>query len=145
MAWMNQEKKAKIKVVLDPIMKEYGLKYSLSVNNHSTIVCTVKSGTIDFIDNHNQVTGSGAGIGNRYLDINPYWYQDHFTGVAKEAIGKILGALNTDNHDNSDIQTDYFDVGHYVDLNIGAWDRPYVLHTLGGMSLGDYRDSKESV
>jgi hypothetical protein len=35
-------------------------------------------------------------------------------------------ALNCDNYDNSDSMTDYFDVGHYVDLNIGKWDKPFV-------------------
>lgn len=34
-------------------------------------------------------------------------------------------ALNTDNYDNSDVQTGYFDVGHYVELRIGRWDKPF--------------------
>ena len=29
------------------------------------------------------------------------------------------------NHNNSDISTDYFDVGWYIDINIGKWDKPY--------------------
>jgi hypothetical protein len=35
--------------------------------------------------------------------------------------------MNGGNHDNSDVQTDYFDVGWYVDVNIGSWDKPYTL------------------
>jgi hypothetical protein len=31
------------------------------------------------------------------------------------------------NHDRSDIQSDYFDVGWYVDINIGRWNKPYAL------------------
>jgi hypothetical protein len=35
--------------------------------------------------------------------------------------------MNMGNHDNSDIMTDYFDVGWYVDVNIGLWNKPYIL------------------
>ena len=61
------------------------------------------------------------------VDVNPYHVRTH---VADECVAdvlqKIVDALNTDNHDRSDIMTDYFDVGHYVDLHIGRWDRPFV-------------------
>jgi hypothetical protein len=36
----------------------------------------------------------------------------------------------TGNHDRSDIQSDYFDVGWYVDVNIGSWNRPYEVEAL---------------
>jgi hypothetical protein len=29
------------------------------------------------------------------------------------------------NHDKSDVMTDYFNVGWYIDINIGKWDKPY--------------------
>lgn len=130
MAYMNQEKKAKIKAALDIGMKDTNIKYSLSVRNHSTIVCTIKSGPIDFIqnyvDNHANTHGEAHFIKD-YIDVNPYHYQRQFTGHTLKIISNILGALNIDNHDNSDIQSDYFDVGHYVDVNIGSWDKPYQL------------------
>jgi hypothetical protein len=34
--------------------------------------------------------------------------------------------MNIGNHDRSDSQTDYFDVGFYTDISIGRWDTPYV-------------------
>src|SRR5690606_40972107 len=43
-----------------------------------------------------------------------------------DVMERIVAALNTGNWDRSDIQTDYFDVGHYVDLRIGTWDKPFV-------------------
>lgn len=149
MAYMNQDKKAKIKAALVPIMKEYGLSFGLSVRDGRTIVCTIKSGTIDFIKNYKERLSHSARtmhdqVDVKCLDVNQYWYKDHFTGVALEAIGKILGALNIDNYDNSDSMTDYFDVGHYVDLNVGTWERPYNLITLGDKSLGDFRDVVEA-
>jgi hypothetical protein len=48
MAYMNQEKKAKIAAKIKPLLKRYGLKGSLAVRNHSTIVLNLKSGKIDF-------------------------------------------------------------------------------------------------
>ena len=35
--------------------------------------------------------------------------------------------MNDGNHDRSDPQSDYFDVGWYVDVNIGKWNKPYTL------------------
>ena len=29
--------------------------------------------------------------------------------------------------DNSDIMTDYFHVKHYVSINVGQWNKPYIL------------------
>ena len=34
-------------------------------------------------------------------------------------------AMNIGNHDNSDLQTDYYDVGWYVNLQFGRWNKPY--------------------
>jgi hypothetical protein len=33
--------------------------------------------------------------------------------------------MNTGNWNRSDIMTDYFDVGHYIDLTFGTWDKPF--------------------
>jgi hypothetical protein len=57
--------------------------------------------------------------------VNPYHYQNHFSGTAKKFLNEVMAAMNAGNHDNSDIQTDYFDVGWYVDVNIGQWNKPY--------------------
>jgi hypothetical protein len=125
MAYMNQEKKAKIKAVLEVVFAKHGLKGSLKVQNHSTIVCTLFRGKVDFI---------GGAIDNRtkeYLkegsSINLYHYEKAFSPEIIPVIAEIHAALNLDNHDRSDIMTDYFDVGHYVTLNIGAYNKPYQL------------------
>ena len=133
MAYMNQEKKAKIKAELDTVLKGTGIKYSLGVRNHSTIVLNIKSGPVDFIGNYNSSDRNAAlhrsgqiKLANQYIDVNPYWFKDHFTGEVKELLIKVFAALNNGNHDNSDSQSDYFDVGWYVDVNIGKWDSPYI-------------------
>jgi len=131
MAYMSQERKASIAPVVKKILRKYGVKGSLSVHNHSTLVLNIKSGKIDFIKNFNETADRLAG--NRFtpatdsIDVNPYWYHEHFSGVAKKFLQEIIHAMNAGNHDNSDIQTDYFDVGWYISVHIGRWNRPYEL------------------
>ena len=134
MAYMNQSKKAVIASKLKPVLKKYGLKGSLSVNNHSTIVLTVKSGKIDFIKNFNSTTQNRPGgfrngsAAEKYISVNPYWYQEHFTGQSKEFISEAMAALKgADWYDKSDAQYDYFDTAYYVDINIGKWNKPYIV------------------
>jgi hypothetical protein len=140
MAYMNQERKAKIATALKPVLAKFGVKGSLSVRNHSTIVLNVKSGKIDFIENFieadinkpyakNMSADQVAYIRkNRNLDVNPYWFQEHFTGKAKEFLTQAFAAMKSAGwYDNSDAQTDYFDTAYYVDVNIGKWNKPYVV------------------
>ena len=133
MAYMNQERKAQIAPVIKAILKKYGIKGSLAVNNHSTLVLNIKSGSIDFIDNYNKTVASQPGgfrngtPAEKNISVNPYWYNDHFTGKARKFLSEVINAMNNGNWDRSDIQTDYFDVGWYVDVNIGKWNKPYIV------------------
>lgn len=128
---MKKAKAPKIKTIL----KKYGVKGSLAVRHHSTLVLNLKSGVIDFIANSNQVCGNDTYQVSRgfqkntsgYCNVNPYWFKEHYDGEAKEFLAEILEVMNEGNHDNSDIMTDYFDVGWYVDINIGKWNKPYVV------------------
>lgn len=136
MAYMNQERKAKVAPLVKAVCKKYGVKGTLSVRNHSTLVLTVKSGKIDFIGNcntvcgndHYQVAGGFKPITRGYTDVNPYWFHQHFDGKALRFLKEIFTAMKgADWYDRSDAQVDYFDTAYYVDVNIGRWDRPYVL------------------
>jgi hypothetical protein len=113
MAFMSQEHKAKLAPTIKAICKKYGVKASLAVRNHSSLVLTVKEGRIDF--------------GNCRAQVNPHWYQDHFTGTAKDFLSEVIPAMyGPDYFDKSDIQSDYFHCSHYIGVNIGKWDKPYI-------------------
>ena len=135
MAYMSQEKKAKIAPKIKAILAKYKVKGSLSVRNHMTLCLTLKSGAIDFITNSNKVCGndyyqvaSGFKPSTRgYDQVNPYHFQNHYDGVALEFMREVFHAMNDGNHDRSDIQSDYFDVGWYVDVNVGQWDKEYIV------------------
>lgn len=132
MAYMNQTKKAEIAPKVKAILKKYNVKGTLSVRNHSSLCLNIKSGAIDFIGNTNKTCGNdhyqtarGFTPLKDYIQVNPYHYGDHFSGKAKNFLSEVITAMNHGNYDHSDIQTDYFCVGHYIHVNIGAWDTPY--------------------
>jgi hypothetical protein len=134
MAYMNQELKAERAPAIKAILKKYNVKGSLAVRSHMTLVLNIKSGAIDFIRNFNKTVSAdhylvshGFTPAEKSLSVNPYHYDKHFSGKALAFMNEIFAAMNKGNHDNSDVQTDYFDVGFYVDVNIGQWDKPYEL------------------
>lgn len=136
MAYMNQERKANMSPAIKAALKKYNVKGSIAVRHHSTLVLNIKSGAIDFISNYNTVVGNSSRFlaqpdsfrkAENSLDVNPYWFKEQFDGTALDCLTEIMLAMQAGNHDRSDIQTDYFDVGWYVDVNIGQWDKPYIL------------------
>jgi hypothetical protein len=130
MAYVSQELKAKLAPKIKAICKKHGVKASLAVRHHSTLVLNIKSGSIDFVGNFARVTGKDANdwsVKKANIDVNVYHYTRHFDGKALKFLSEVIPAMNNGNHDNSDIQTDYFDVGWYVDVNIGKWDKPYTV------------------
>lgn len=135
MAYISQEKKASIAPKVKAICAKYGVKGSLAVLHHTTLVLNVKSGPIDFIANgnetcsndHYQVANGFVPNTNGYESVNPYHFKSHYSGKAKAFLSEVYEVMNYGNHDNSDLMTDYFDVGWYVDINIGKWDKPYAL------------------
>jgi hypothetical protein len=140
MAYMSQETKAKIATLLKPILAKYGVKGTLAVRNHSTIVLNVKSGKIDFVENYIQTDIEKPYAKHfsqdqidyirktKSVDVNPYWFHEHFTGAAKNFLTEAFRALKgADWFDESDAMTDYFHTAYYVSVNIGKWDKPYEL------------------
>ncbi len=129
MAYVSQELKAKLAPTIKAVCKKYGVKATLAVRNHMTLCLNIKSGNIDFIGTFNKV--AGARHPDRFnpatgsVDVNTYWYQEHFDGKALKFLNEVITAMNNGNHDRSDIQSDYFDVGWYIDVNIGQWNKPY--------------------
>jgi len=135
MAYISQEKKAKIAPKVKAICAKYGVKATLAIHHHSTLMLNIKSGTIDFIGNSNEVCSNDHYQVSRgfrtntsgYDRINPYHFKSHYSGKALKFLTEVYAAMMEGNHDNSDIQTDYFDVGWYVEVNIGKWNKAYDL------------------
>lgn len=113
MAHMNQKRKAERMPAIKAVLNKYGMKGSVSVRNHMTLMVTLTKGPIYF--------------GCTYHQVNPYWIEDHYEGDAQAFLLELKDAmLGDDYYDRSDIRSDYFDTSHYIDIRAGRWDKPYV-------------------
>ena len=123
MAFMNQEKKKRLAPRIKEILKKHNMKGTISVDNYSTLNVNLQSGTIDFTFTNNR----GEVVKNH---VNEYWYHESFADNPKALnfLSELIPAMNDGNHDNSDIMTDYFDVGWYINVRVGKWDKPYILN-----------------
>lgn len=117
MAYMNQAKKAQIAAKLKSA-KPAGWKYTLRVLDLSAIVMTITEAPVDI--------PSMVGIkheGGIYLTRQ--MLEKVTDAPARKFLTDAFDALNLGNYDRSDSQTDYFDVGHYVTVNVGEYGRPF--------------------
>ena len=135
MAYFNQERKQKIAPQVKKILNKYGIKGTLSVRNHSELVLTIKSGSIDFCQNwydvwvknykNDPTSYQPSGVPTS-VDVNIY-HLEHFSGDAHTCLTELLEAMNKGNWNRSDIQSDYFDIGWYISIHVGKWNKPYIL------------------
>lgn len=139
MAYMSQEMKKELAPMIKAVLNKYGVKGSISVDHHSSLVVTLKEGVLDFIgqaNEDNKVLCERRGqvfyeIKNEY-QANPYYAHESGSKKIGSFFKELVAAMNGQgskvaNHDNSDIQSDYFDVGWYISINVGKWNKPYVL------------------
>jgi hypothetical protein len=133
MAYMSQDRKRSLAPQIKAVLKKYGVKGSIAVHHSSGLVVNIKSGPIDFIRNVNETMANRlhisphATVAKDHLQVNPYWYHEHYSGTAKAFLTELVAAMNVGNHDRSDLSTNYHDVGWYIYINVGKWNKPYVL------------------
>lgn len=119
MAYMNQERKKQLAPGIKSVLNKYGVKGSIAVRDHMVLVVNLKSGAVDFQKDY---TGEGA----HHYQINPYWFEKHYTGKAKKFLQELLAAMRGNLwYDNSDAMVDYFDTAYYMDVNVGQWNKEY--------------------
>ena len=133
MAYMSQEKKKALAPAIKAVLKKYDMKGTIAVRHHSTLVVNIKEGQIDLIGAANKDNKEySERTGNTFYEIEgsyqacPNQAARTSTPVVKAFFKELTAAAMMGNHNNSDIMTDYFDVGWYVDFNIGSYDKPYV-------------------
>lgn len=129
MAYMGQDRKAELAEGIKAVLRKYGMKGSVGVRNHSTLVVNVWEGALDILGNANAVCRELGfdHVHEKYIQVNEYCIGRSYTGAPREFLLELYRACMVGNHDRSDTQSDYFDVGWYVNINIGRWDRPYRL------------------
>jgi hypothetical protein len=122
MAYVSQERKAELAPGIKAVLKKHNVKGSLAVRHHSTLVINLSEGAIDFkaCYQHNPEHFFGD-----HLQVNTYHINGSWVEPALSFLSELKAAASIGNHDRSDLQSDYFDVGWYVDINIGKWNKPY--------------------
>lgn len=116
MAYISAEQTRQIKKNLK---KEFpNVKFSVTNHNFTSVSVRIMESDIDFSD----IMSGCSGVGGE-MSINHYHLYNY--GKHEPMFRKIVDIINVGNHNNSRPEIDYFDVGWYIHLNIGKWDKPY--------------------
>ena len=122
MAYISQKDKAELAPGIKSVLAKYGMKGSIAIKHHFTLVVNVQSGPLDFDHSH----------GDGYTQVNTYHIDRHYSGDVKQFLNELVVAMKgTKWFDKSDIMTDYFHTAYYIDINIGKWNKPYIQTEFG--------------
>ena len=126
MAYIRKET---VQEIRNALKKEFpNLKLSVRKNAHSsTLEVTILKGDVDFFNEIKLDKFAYNPVKDGYIDVNPYWYHDHFEGKSLETLQKIEKTVKKLGNwfDHSDSMTDYFHTAFYIDYGIGSYKKPY--------------------
>ena len=115
MAFVSQDDKANLAPRIKAVLKKHGVKGSIGVRHHSTLVVTIQSGSIDFGSNH-------IPVNHHHIDTS-----ERYSPKAKAFLTELVAAMYSEDwFDRSDSQTDYFHCSYYLSVNVGKWNKPYI-------------------
>ena len=109
------------------------LKFSVRKQHYSSVIVTIKSGTVDFSDLVTKCYQDETIPFDGYYQTNQYWLDrmgkhqplfEEIYKVIKTAPASVEGGREW--FDDSDSMTDYFHTAFYMSVNIGSYDKPYV-------------------
>jgi|TARA_R110000822_G_scaffold63911_14_gene157158 hypothetical protein len=114
MAYISQEEKKVRLPAIKAVAKKFGMKVTVGVKHHSTLVVNVKEGPLTFDD---------------YEQVNVYHIEKFYGTDTKQTAfldEMIVAMKGVGWFCNDDSQTDYFHRSFYTDINIGQWNKPYI-------------------
>jgi len=122
MAYISAAKTREIKKRLNKAFPKF--KFSVRNRNYSSVDVTIVSGPVrfDLTDEARRIATWSPEKNPSYMQLNHYHLHSY---THSELLEKMVAIINDGNYDRSDIMTDYFDVGWYVHLSMGSWDKPY--------------------
>lgn len=136
MAYISQNDKKELAPAIKVVLKRYGVKGTISIRHHSTLVVNIKSGSLDIIGNwfnHATKFRDTNEYGDvitkpDYINVNEYWVDYQYTGIVKDFLNELVSAMKGENFfDKTDLMSDYFHVKHYLNINVGKWDNHYTV------------------
>ena len=140
MAYITQAEKKELAPGIKKVLKEYGLKGTIGINHHSTLVVNIKEGKLDLIGAANKQRRAfaernsrpyyddinGCFQANPYRDAQDYEHIDSKIASFYKDLIKAMKGLKW--FDKSDIMTDYHHVAYYLSINVGrSYKQPYVV------------------
>lgn len=125
MAYITREKSAAVRKALKARFPDW--KFSVSISHHSSLKVVIISAPIELLAYRKPgpYDDRVSGIEITNATVNQFWITEGWASPAAELLKEIKAICNEGNHDNSDIQSDYFDVGWYFSLSVGDWGRPF--------------------
>ena len=137
MAYVSQDRKKALAPEIRKVLKKYGMKGTIAVRNHSTLEVNISKGKLDVIGNllpnlSPDHFWNQEQIVPDHIQVNTYHVERNYTGEVLSFLTELVDAMNgkgsdDENYDKSDSMTDYFCVGWYIDINVGRYNKPYVL------------------
>ena len=132
MAYITKEKKAII-IARVKAATPKGWRVTFRMRHSSTIICTIRQADVDILSaveaayaTHPSYETSGPVT--HIQSLSPTTILE-LPDSLRKPLSAMYAALYSENYDNSDISTDYFDVGYYAHLAIGEWDKPMAVIT----------------
>lgn len=136
MAYISQTEKKELSPAIKAVLKKYGVKGTIAIRDHSTLVVNLSEGKLDLIGDANAYRASRRRISDThfcyniegYYDVNVYYASKQTVDpVISKFFEELISAMKgTEWFDESDSMTDYFHTAYYLDINVGRWDKPYV-------------------
>jgi hypothetical protein len=125
MAYYSQDQKKQIAPAVQALLKKHGLKGSLSVRHSSTVTLTITSGPFSFLDGNKgwpwqRISKNDFHIHGKGKAERGEW--EKFVNITEQ----LYSIMDEGNHDRSDLMTDYFDVGWYITIQTGKWNKPFI-------------------
>jgi hypothetical protein len=116
MAYISTEE---VKVIREELKKNFpsrlGWKLSIVRRDYLSLSISIINAPIELRNDQN----------NTYESVNQYWLESRENKESVPVLKKIFEIANKNNYDRSDVQSDYFDVGYYLNLSIGHFGKPF--------------------
>lgn len=116
MAYISTEE---VKVIREELKKNFpsrlGWKLSIVRRDYLSLSISIINAPIELRNDQN----------NSYESVNQYWLESRENKESVLVLKKIFEIANKNNYDRSDVQSDYFDVGYYLNLSIGHFGKSF--------------------
>ena len=136
--YISQTEKKELAPAIKKVLKDYGMKGTIGINHHSTLVVNLKKGKLDLIGaaqkiNTERANRQGLPVTHidNYFQANAYREPTEYENFAP-TIGRFYSDLikamkGTKWFDKSDLMTDYFHTAYFLSINVGKYSAPYQL------------------